>query len=201
MELETPFAKNLQHAFRSSKVWLVLLILAVPACQLPKRQPAKVVPLEVRLYDLTGSKRLVCSMLPNSQGQNQGFIRTRDAEGENFQGEWMQVPTAKTPATPSESKYASSIPILPAPEGIMELKWGWSADLGIDFRHFPDHYFSFMLYGDSGTLISGFFLDRASSGSGFSRYFHRTFQGNSASGGGLLGAATDNKGHRYKLMG
>jgi len=169
-----------------------LLIPCSLACQHPV---AKVEgPVEIRLYDLSGEKRLVCDLVPSLNAPHQGFIRSKAANGEHFQGEWIRLNPIRQP-DPVESKYPSSLPSLAAVTDPLQADWSWAAEFGIDFNDFPRTYFSFVLFGDTGTLITGFFLDNMTAGrmAGFLR------GGNP--GVGLLGAARDNRGHHYKLMG
>jgi hypothetical protein len=169
-----------------------LPILGGLACQQPVAREEG--PVEIRLYDLSGEKRLLCDLAPSLKAPHQGFIRSKAAGGEHFQGEWIRLSPAREPDK-AESKYPSSLPSLAAVTDPMQASWSWAAEFGISFNDFPRTYFSFMLYGDAGTLITGFFLDNMTAGrmAGFLR------GGNP--GIGLLGAARDNRGHRYKLMG
>lgn len=200
MEPEPRPSRHTHPALRSLLAGMVLLFLALlaTACRKPVQQG----PQEIRLYDLNGGNLLLCTLAASSRGPAQGAIRSKSVGGENFQGEWILVPTEQTPGEASASKYPSSLPVLPGQQGSMVLNWGWAADLGIDFSNFPERYFSFMLYGDAGTLITGFFVDHATS----NNWLQNLFQSTTSSGKGpqfnaLLGAAKDNRGHRYKLMG
>jgi hypothetical protein len=74
----------------------------------------------------------------------------------------------------------------------------WAAGLGLDVDHIPDKYFSFMLSGNDGTIIEGIFLDNATASSMIMNF---SFKTDGLPTGGLIGAARDNKGHRYKLIG
>jgi hypothetical protein len=183
------------RALRGLRVWLLLLLLPGFACQKPV-QPG---PVEVRIYDLSGSKLLLCEL--SASNRNQGFLKSKSPEGEHFRGEWIRLNLVKE-TSKSESHYASSIPDINVQTNVMSQAWSWSAEFGIDFNAFPDTYFSFMLYGDAGTLITGFFLNNASAGSGLvQNLLNGTYLNGQPPGSGLLGAAKDNKGHRYKLMG
>jgi hypothetical protein len=200
MEPEPRLSRHAHPALRSLLAGMVLLFLALLATAC--RKPVQPGPKEIRLYDLNGGNRLVCTLAASSRGPAQGAIRSKSPGGETFLGEWIQVATEQTADQAATSKYPSSLPVLPGEQGSMLLNWGWAADLGIDFKNFPDHYFSFMLYGDAGTLISGFFVDHATS----NNWVQNLFQSTTSSGkgpqfNGLLGAAKDNRGHRYKLMG
>jgi hypothetical protein len=179
--------------------WLFLLLLLLPG--LACRQPVQPGPVEVRIYDLSGNKLLFCDLSASQHNRNQGFIQSKPPEGEHFRGEWIRLNLAKETES-SESHYASSIPALNTPGNVMSQSWSWSAEFGIDFNEFPSTYFSFTLYGDAGTLITGFFLNNASAGSGvIQNLLSGSLVNGQPPGNGLLGAAKDNKGHRYKLMG
>ena len=186
---------------RRALIWGVALGLAVPACRRPAVQHAAA---EVRLYDLSGSKLLVCAMPQADRGQKKGFMRTKAPNGEVFQGEWVLLTTAKGAAGRPAGGYQPSLPIIPIePSAAMSSAWGWASGLGIDFTNFPQTYWSFLLYGDSGTMINGFFIvTPTNQPGGIAGFLRSSFSSHGAPGSdSLIGAATDNRGHRYKVMG
>jgi hypothetical protein len=154
--------------------------------------------LEVRLYDLGGTKLLRCNLTPSPGNPYQGSMYSQTPNGEIFQGEWIKLNSGKIPAPSSSDASQASIPSLPAETREAANQLSWAAGLGIDFGDFPSTYFSFLLHGSAGTLIDGFFLSNASAGGvlGRSRFLNMGMPA-----GGLVGAARDNKGHLYKLMG
>ena len=180
----------------------VLLIPALAGC----RQPAVRGPeaYAVRLYDLHDARRLACDLTPSGLDGAQGTAQARVPGGESFQGEWTRLAWQRTASAGNgDGKYPSSLPVLPAQANPLEATWGWAADLGIDFSRFPSSYWSFFLYGSGGTRISGFFLDRSATldpgvGTRVRQLFQRQAAPRQAH---LLGAARDNLGHRYKLIG
>jgi hypothetical protein len=158
----------------------------------------------VRLYDLGDAGRLVCDLKPTGTDGAQGTVQARAPGGESFQGEWTRLACRKAAASAgADGKYPSTLPVLPPQASPLEAAWGWAADLGIDFDHLPASYGSFFLYGSGGTRIVGFFLDpsaagEASVGAQVRQFFQRDAAPRQAH---LVGAARDNLGHRYKLIG
>ena len=138
------------------------------------------------------------------RAQKKGFMRTKAPNGEVFQGEWVLLSTARAGASRSPTGYQPSLPIIPSePSAALGSEWGWASGFGIDFASFPKTYWSFLLYGDSGTIIDGFFMVTPSEQpSGIAGFLRSTFAGHGTPGSdSLIGAAKDNRGHRYKVMG
>lgn len=185
--------KKRPRAFRHALPVLLLLALSSAACQPP--QEAR---LEVRLYDLGGASLLRCNLSPSPSNPYQGSMRSQAPNGEVFQGEWIKLNSGKIPEESSSDITQASLPPLPVEASAAASHLNWAAGLGIDFSHFPSTYFSFLLHGSAGTLIDGFFLANASAGGVLAR--SRIFN-MGLPAGGLIGAARDNKGHLYKLMG
>jgi hypothetical protein len=183
-------------ALRSFRIGLFLLAGCFLACM----PPAPAAPVEVRLYDLTATRVLLCDLSLSGRAGSRGAMATRTGNGEAFHGEWVELPCV-TDSAPSPSGFDASLPTQTLPRSPVNGSWDWARDLGIDFDHFPDSYCSFTLLGDPGTLINGFFVENESTNGLLRRalqgeLFHRKFKG-----AGLLGAAKDNRGHRYRLMG
>jgi hypothetical protein len=178
---------------------LFLVALFGPSCQTPREGP-----MEVRLYDLSGAKLLRCNLTSSARNPNQGSMRTQAPNGEIFQGEWFKLNSFKASAqntsTGSGTSNLASLPSLPVEVNQTPNPLGWATGLGlgIDFDHFPATYFSFMLSGNGGTLIDGFFLLNSGTNGVMSGL---SLMANGIPSGGLIGAAKDNKGHRYKLIG
>ncbi|MDR3673059.1 MAG: hypothetical protein P4L36_19600 [Holophaga sp.] len=183
---------------RGLRIGLLLILLPGLGC----KQPVQPGPVEVRIYDLSGNKLLLCDLSGSNRSRNQGFIKSKSTGGEQFRGEWIRLNQVKDSSQTPSSIYPSSIPAINSQINPMSQAWSWAAEFGIDFKNFPDTYFSFMLYGDAGTLITGFFLNNASAGNGMiQNLLSGAYLSRQPPGNGLLGAAKDNKGHRYKLMG
>ncbi len=174
---------------------LLPLLLLGPGCRMPQETA-----IEVRLYDLSGARLLRCSLTPSGKNQNQGAMRCQAPGGEVYQGEWIKLNINKSSSRTSSggSSSQSSLPSVPGTVDTSTNTLAWATDMGIDFDHFPSTYFTFILNSNQGTLIDGFFLDNSSSGGMFA---HGGFISLGLPSGGLLGAARDNRGHRYKLMG
>jgi hypothetical protein len=201
MEPSAPRPATRPSPFRPT--WAALLLVAVlPGCRQPEaRRPDS---YTVRLYDIGDSRRLVCDLAPSGADGAQGVVQGRIPGGESFQGEWTRLAWQKAGAAATgDAKYPNSLPVLPAQANPLEATWGWAAELGVDFDHFPSSYWSFFMYGSGGTRISGFFLDRTagqgqSIGTRVRKLFDRQAKPTQAH---LLGAARDNQGRRYKLIG
>jgi len=136
------------------------------------------VPGALHLYDLSGTNVMQCSFIsPAAKSNTKGILRCLSPDGEKFQGQWMtMVATAPRPT----GSYWSSIPSIP--NNPLAATWGWAASFGVNMENYSGNYGVFLLYGNKGTVVDGMFL----------------FKGNAT---GYLGAATDNKGRRYKVMG
>ena len=140
----------------------------------------KPVPKIVNLYDLTGYNLMQCnSITRNQRGQSQGVLNCVAPDGEKFQGEWMTM-TMGGAAEQAPDRYMSSMPSILGSSLVS--RWSWAASFGVDLESVTGSYGIFILYGSKGTVIDGIFLFRTRSL-------------------GILGAAVDNRGHRYKVMG
>jgi hypothetical protein len=181
---------------------LSLLLVALAGCRQPEvRVPAA---FSFRLYDLAETRRLACDLAPLEPDGGQGTVRSATPGDESFKGEWVRLACRPgDAAVPGSSKYPSSLPLLPAQPSPLEAAWGWAADLGVDFSHLPRSYWSFFMYGDGGTRINGFFLDRdARQDEGVAAQVRLRFQREGTHRTArLMGAAQDNHGHRYRLIG
>ena len=155
-------------------LWILAASLFVlVACNKP-------VPRLVNLYDLTGYNLMQCnSITRNQRGQSQGVLNCTAVDGEKFQGEWMSM-TMGGAAEPAPDRYMSSMPSILG--NSLVSRWSWAASFGVDLESVTGSYGIFILYGSRGTVIDGIFLFRIRSL-------------------GILGAAVDNRGHRYKVMG
>jgi hypothetical protein len=157
-----------------AEVLLALLIIAAMTflgC-------APLVPPTINLYDLSGTNLMRCdSFTRNSRGGNRGFLHCSSADSEKFQGEWVTMVhcVEKTKGSGFNSMPSANYDPLVS-------RWSWGASYGVDLENQSGNYGMFLLYGSQGTVIDGIFL----------------FQGDRS---GILGVATDNKGHRYKVMG
>jgi len=184
-------------SFRKALGVLLLLAISGPACQTPQQGW-----IEVRLYDLAGTKLLRCNLTASSRNQNQGSMRSQAPNGEVFQGEWIKLNSVKvstrSPSTGTNTSSQATLPSLPVEANPSSGALSWAAGLGLDVDHIPDEYFSFMLSGNDGTIIEGIFLDNAIASSMIMNF---SFKTDGLPTGGLIGAARDNKGHRYKLIG
>ena len=152
-------------------VTAVLLVLVLVGCIRP-------VPSLINLYDLSGSNLLQChSVARTPMGDSQGTLKCTATGGEKFQGEWMAI------AQKAESDagiFASSMPAVP--RDAVTARWTWATNYGVDMEALSGRYGVFILYGSKGTVVDGIFVFRTGVA-------------------GIIGAATDNKGHRYKVMG
>jgi hypothetical protein len=134
------------------------------------------VPATISLYDLSGSNLIRCDSVTRDAGRTRGTLQCSTPGGEKFQGEWVTM--ART-AEKASGAWAS----LPSTSGdALAARWSWGASYGVDLESLAGNYGMFLLYGSKGTVIDGVFLFRGD----------RT---------GIMGVATDNKGHRYKVMG
>jgi hypothetical protein len=157
--------------------WLLALGLALLAGMVGCIRP---VPALINLYDLSGYNLMQCNTLPQSQGAaGQGPLRCSAVDGEHFQGEWMTLYLHRNPAPISEN-YLTSLPQLTG--NALVSRWGWATSYGVDLEAVTGSYGVFLLYGNHGTVIDGVFTFRMD-----------TY--------GIIGAAVDNRGHRYKVMG
>ena len=140
----------------------------------------KPVPRVVNLYDLSGYNLMQCTSITRSQmGQSQGVLKCVAPDGEKYQGEWMSM-TMGQAADATTDRYMSSMPSILG--NALVSRWSWAVSFGVDLESVTGRYGIFILYGSKGTVIDGIFLFRDR-------------------GAGLLGAAVDTRGHRYKVMG
>lgn len=181
---------------RTGGVWVLLVICAALGC----KPPLPTGPVAIHLYDLNTSRIMACTLSMSAKDRNQGEMLTRSTGGEAFYGEWVELARLRE-AEPDESGFDSSLPIRTLPSSPLSGSWDWATELGVDFEHFPDRYYSFTLAGDEGTLLNGFFVDNESSRSLFLRLVSGSLFRARFTGHGLRGAAKDNRGHRYRLIG
>ncbi|BDU74723.1 hypothetical protein [Mesoterricola silvestris] len=134
------------------------------------------VPGTINLYDLSGSNLMRCDSVTRDPGRSRGVLQCSATGGEKFQGEWVTM--ART-AEKAAGTWAS-LPSTPA--DALAARWSWGAGYGVDMESLAGTYGMFLLYGSKGTVIDGVFI----------------FRGDRR---GIMGIATDNKGHRYKVMG
>ena len=138
------------------------------------------VPAIINLYDLSGYNLMQCNTLPhNRTTASQGPLRCTAADGEKFTGEWMTMTMNKAPDLMNDN-YITSLPYVTG--NALVARWSWAASFGVDLEAVTGTYGLFLLYGSRGTVIDGVFTFRTDA------Y-------------GVLGAAVDNRGHRYKVMG
>jgi hypothetical protein len=141
---------------------------------------ARPVPAVINLYDLAGFNLMQCSTFPhNRRSGSQGPLRCTSADGEKFTGEWMTLVMRKA-SEPMSEDYITSVPYVTG--NALVARWGWASAFGVDLETVSGTYGIFQLYGSRGTVIDGVFIFRTEA------Y-------------GILGAAVDNRGHRYKVMG
>ena len=141
---------------------------------------ARPVPAILNLYDMSGYNLMQCSTLPHNQSMGtQGPLHCSSVDGEQFSGQWMTMWMHKTPDMIS-SDYLTAIPYVTG--NALVTRWGWANSFGVDLEGVTGIYGIFLLYGNRGTVIDGVF----------------TFRSDAY---GVLGAAVDNRGHRYKVMG
>lgn len=166
------------HVFFGSinriEVFLLILAIAILAflgCAMP-------VPTTINLYDLSGSNLMRCDSITKDQRRGaRGILQCSSPAGEKFQGEWVTM--TKTTEKSGSGAWAS----IPSYTGdALSARWSWGASYGVDMESLAGNYGMFLLYGTKGTVIDGVFLFRSDRA-------------------GILGVATDNKGHRYKVMG
>ena len=138
------------------------------------------VPAIINLYDLSGYNLMQCNTLPHNRTlATQGPLHCTSADGEKFTGEWMTMTMNKPPDLIGDT-YIGSIPYITG--NALVARWSWAATIGVDLEAVTGTYGVFLLYGNRGSVIDGVFIFRSSA------Y-------------GVLGAAVDNHGHRYKVMG
>jgi len=138
------------------------------------------VPAVINLYDLSGYNLMQCNTLPHRRSAGtQGPLRGASADGEKFTGEWMTLTMNRVPAT-IDDNYITSIPYITG--NAFVARWSWANSFGVELETVTGTYGVFLLYGNRGTVIDGVFTFRTDSF-------------------GVLGAAVDNRGHRYKVMG
>ena len=136
---------------------------------------------ELRLYELSGARLLRCALSSGRKQGARGLLHCTSPDGETFQGEWMRTKKETTKETlSSETDEMSTLPGLGSHSSLSS--WDWASGLGMDLEKSTQRYI-FLLYGDRGTVIDGIVA------------------GDSASGEGLMGAARDNKGRKYRVMG
>jgi len=134
-------------------------------------------PSSFRLYDLAGTRLLHCTSVNNQQQSfGKGALNCDAVDGETYRGEWMTVEAADEPAPQG----FFSMPSIT--NETLASSWSWARSLGVDLDNTKGKFGIFLLYGDRGTVIDGIFV--------FNSCAH-----------GFLGAARDNRGRRYKLMG
>ena len=149
------------------------LLVAMVGCVRP-------VPAIINLYDLSGYNLMQVNTLPHRRSAgSQGPLHCASSDGEKFTGEWMTLVMNKLPE-PTSDTYITSIPYITG--NALVARWNWASSFGVDLESVTGSYGVFLLYGNRGTVIDGVFTFRTDS------Y-------------GVLGAAVDNRGHRYKVMG
>jgi hypothetical protein len=138
------------------------------------------VPAIINRYDLSGYNLMQVNTLPHRRSAgSQGPLHCASSDGEKFTGEWMTLVMNKLPE-PTSDTYITSIPYITG--NALVARWNWASSFGVDLESVTGSYGVFLLYGNRGTVIDGVFTFRTDS------Y-------------GVLGAAVDNRGHRYKVMG
>lgn len=165
---------RVEWKLRAVEVLLALLVIAAMTflgC-------APLVPPTINLYDLSGANLMQCdSLTRSSRGSNRGTLTCSSSDSEKFRGEWITLVHA------SERAGGSGLNSMPSATGDpLVSRWSWGASYGVDLENQSGNYGMFLLYGSRGTVIDGIFL----------------FRGDRS---GILGVATDNKGHRYKVIG
>nr|WP_320131662.1 hypothetical protein [uncultured Holophaga sp.] len=171
------------------RLFMVLALAPLVGCL----RPGLEVRQELRLYELSGARLLKCEVVQGPQGaqegrggrrgersSSRGQLRCVGPDGERFQGEWMRVRQTQKQTTTESSDDMSSLPGIGL--GVTGSSWDWASAMGVDMEKDTNRCI-FLLYGDRGTVIDGIVV------------------GDSGDGGGLMGAAKDNKGRRYRVMG
>ncbi|WP_005033928.1 hypothetical protein [Holophaga foetida] len=92
----------------------------------------------------------------------------------------MRLKESTKESSSAQQDDMSTLPILGTRSPMSS--WDWASSLGVDLEKNTERCI-FLLYGDRGTVIDGIVV------------------GESAGGEGLLGAAKDNKGRKYRVMG
>lgn len=137
---------------------------------------------ELRLYELSGARLLRCEIAAGAtkvKGRR-GGLRCTSPDGERFQGEWMRLKESTREGASSDQGDMSSLPVIVTRSPMSP--WEWAGAMGVDLEKSAERCI-FLLYGDRGTVIDGIVV------------------GESAGSDGLMGAARDNKGRKYRVMG
>lgn len=92
----------------------------------------------------------------------------------------MRLKESTREVASSEQNDMSTLPVLGTRSG--GSSWEWASSMGVDLEKNAERCI-FLLYGDRGTVIDGIVV------------------GETAGSEGLLGAARDNKGRKYRVMG
>ena len=156
--------------------FLALLLAPLLGCLSPGLEVRR----ELRLYELSGARLLWCELGGGRKQGARGLLRCSSPDGETFQGEWIRMKGSTRESSIGESDDMSTLPTLGS--RITLSTWDWASSLGVDLEKNSQRCI-FLLYGDRGTVIDGIVV------------------GDSSGGEGLLGAAKDNKGRKYRVMG
>jgi len=156
---------------------LALALVPMLGCLSPGLEARR----ELRLYELSGSRLLRCEIGGGAKRLSaRGVLRCVSPDGESFQGEWMRLKANGRVAGTADSDDMSTLPILGTRSSLNP--WDWASALGVDLEKEGQRCI-FLLYGDRGTVIDGIVVGEASGSDG------------------LMGAAKDNKGRKYRVMG
>jgi len=162
------------------KLRLLVALALVPflGCLTPGLEARR----ELRLYELSGARMLKCEIaagVTKVKGRR-GGLRCTSPDGERFQGEWMRLRESTKEGATGDQGDMSSLPVITVRNSLSP--WEWAGSMGVDLEKNAERCI-FLLYGDRGTVIDGIVV------------------GETAGSDGLMGAARDNKGRKYRVMG
>ena len=159
---------------------LGLAALALPLAFSGCASPA----LMVRMYDYRGSDVIELPIKGLSRfGKTKGQIDFQAPSGESFRGNWVKADTSQDEGGQAVGDIFSSIPS-PTRDHLRD-RWAWLADVGIDLSHPPSDCILLVMSGNRGTTLDGIAF----------------FNGSLMEHDGIVGAAKDNRGHRYRIIG
>ena len=138
---------------------------------------------QTRLYEISSPILLTVTWNTLKTGSGRGTMTVTAPDGEIFQGEWVTISNMSATDTSGSTFGSTSGSVVTNKGTVAVTQWGWATSFGFSLNDPGVQRGQFILYGDKGTVING------------------VYQINPLAGKGLLGAAEDNKGHRYKVMG
>lgn len=152
------------------------LILLLMGCSGP-------VTFSTRLYNIGEPQVLTVTWHTPKKGSGRGTMACTGLDGEIFKGEWVTISGASYSESYGNTTGSGSTSIITKNNVGFSNQWGWASSFGFTLNNPGVQNGSFIMQGDKGTVING------------------VYQINPAAGEGLLGAAEDNKGRKYKVMG